>query len=252
MQVDILEFVLPVENNKTLFVWDIQPNHGHAQIHLELSALFSSFGPLYLLKVSPNAPLQPLGFYAIVKFYSAAQAERAQRETDGRTLLHSSTLKVRLSTKKLPHFLSGCSRPLNHARCLELANHCLGFNGWTSDIIMVKDLPPEDEEVVGEDEGAEPQWRRRLRIGCVLRLCFPQHGRSTKGVSVMEDEAVCSGPEDFLQRRCRLQRLVRENALVQAFSNVLLILLGNGKVMVELKHNDLNADDQTEEVLQLE
>lgn len=37
----------------------------------------------------------------------------------------------------MPHFLSGSSRVLSHAHCLELANHVLGFNGWTSDIITV-------------------------------------------------------------------------------------------------------------------
>lgn len=34
MEVDILEFVVPVENNKTLFVWDIQPSLTEAQIYV--------------------------------------------------------------------------------------------------------------------------------------------------------------------------------------------------------------------------
>lgn len=34
MEVDILEFLVPVENNKTLFVWDIQPSHTEAQIYV--------------------------------------------------------------------------------------------------------------------------------------------------------------------------------------------------------------------------
>ena len=34
MEVDILEFQVPVENNKTLFVWDIQPSHTEAQIYV--------------------------------------------------------------------------------------------------------------------------------------------------------------------------------------------------------------------------
>lgn len=59
-----------------------------------LSAVFSSFGPLYLLKVRRNAPLGPPGFYALVKFYSATQAAAAQRGTDGRSLFQTSPLKV--------------------------------------------------------------------------------------------------------------------------------------------------------------
>ncbi|XP_078101213.1 RAD52 motif-containing protein 1 [Sander vitreus] len=247
MEVDILEFKIPVENNKTLFVWNIQPSHTEAQIYAELYGVFSSFGPLYLLKVCPNAPLNPPGFYALVKFYSAAQASKAQRQTDGWPLLHSAPLKVRLSSKKTPHFLVDSSRPLSHARCLELANHCLGFNGWTSDIITLKELPAEEEEE--EDGGGR---RRSLRLGCLLQLSFPHHGQTSRAAAVLEDSFTCTGPDVLLQKRCRLQRMVREKALVQAFTAVLLILLGNGKVMVELKQtSDQFLPEETEGVLQV-
>lgn len=45
--------------------------------------------------------------------------------------------QVKLSSR---HTLSLCGRaiPLSHSRCLDLANHYLGFNGWTSDIITVR------------------------------------------------------------------------------------------------------------------
>ncbi|XP_044037867.1 RAD52 motif-containing protein 1 isoform X2 [Siniperca chuatsi] len=249
MEVDVLEFKVPVENNKTLFVWDIQPSHTEAQIYDGLDAVFSSFGPLYLLKVCPNAPLNPPGFYALIKFYSAAQASKAQRQTDGRSLFQSSPLKVRLSSKQTPHFLSDSSRPLSHARCLELANHCLGFDGWTSDIITLKELSDEEEEEEEEEGGGR---RRRLRFGCLLQLSFPHHGQTTRAAAVVEDSFTCTGPDVLLQKRCKLQRGVREKALVQAFAAVLLILLGNGKVMVEVKQtSDQLLPEQTEGVLQV-
>ncbi|XP_036944179.1 RAD52 motif-containing protein 1 isoform X2 [Acanthopagrus latus] len=249
MEVDILEFQVPVENNKTLFVWDIQPSHTEAQIYEDLYAVFSSFGPLYLLKVCPNAPLNPPGFYALIKFYSAAQASKAQRQTDGRSLFQSSPLKVRLSSKHTPHFLCDSSRPLSHARCLELANHCLGFNGWTSDIITLKELTNEEEEE--EEEGGGGQWRR-LKFGCLLQLSFPHHAQTTRAAAVVEDRFTCTGPDVLLQKRCKLQKVVREKALVQAFATVLLILLGGGKVMVELKQtSDQFLPEQTEGVLQV-
>ncbi|KAM8724210.1 RAD52 motif-containing protein 1 isoform 2-T2 [Acanthopagrus schlegelii] len=274
MEVDILEFQVPVENNKTLFVWDIQPSHTEAQIYEDLYAVFSSFGPLYLLKVCPNAPLNPPGFYALIKFYSAAQASKAQRQTDGRLLFQSSPLKVRLSSKQTPHFLCDSSRPLSHARCLELANHCLGFNGWTSDIITLKELTNEEEEEE-EEEGGGGQWRR-LKFGCLLQLSFPHHAQTTRAAAVVEDRFTCTGedrftctgedrftctgedrftctgPDVLLQKRCKLQKVVREKALVQAFATVLLILLGGGKVMVELKQtSDQFLPEQTEGVLQV-
>ncbi|KAJ4918768.1 hypothetical protein JOQ06_003976, partial [Pogonophryne albipinna] len=116
---------------------------------------------------------------------------------------------VRLSSRQTPHFLS-VSRPLSHARCLDLANHCLGFNGWTSDIITLKE-----------------------------------------GAAVLEDSFTCSGPEVLLQRRCRMQRTVRERALQNAFSAVLLILTGEGKVMVEVSQtSDQISPEQPEGLLQ--
>ncbi|XP_040011267.1 RAD52 motif-containing protein 1 isoform X1 [Xiphias gladius] len=250
MEVDILEFVVPVENSKTLFVWDIQPSLTEAEIYDRLFGVFSSFGPLYLLKVSPNALLHPPGFSALVKFYSDAQASKAQRHTDGRLLFQSSPLKVKLSSKQTPHFMSNSSRPLSHARCLELANHCLGFNGWTSDIVTLKELTDEDG---GDEEGEEGGVkRRRLRFGCLLQLSFPRHRQTTKGAAVVEDSFTCTGPDVLLQKRCKLQKLVREKALVQAFATVLLILLGNGKVMVEVKQtSDQFLPEQIEGVLQV-
>ncbi|XP_055367036.1 RAD52 motif-containing protein 1 isoform X4 [Betta splendens] len=191
MEVDILEFVVPVENNKSLFVWDIQPTLTEAQIYDSLFKVFSSFGPLYLVK-------------------------------------------VRLSSKQTPHFLSQ-SRPLSHARCLELANHCLGFNGWASDIITLKELPSEGGGC-GDEEGVNERRRgRSLKFGCLVQVSFPHHGQTTRGAAVTEESLTFTGPDVLLQKRCKLQRMVREKALVHAFSTVVLILLGNGKVMVELK-----------------
>ncbi|KAK5885685.1 hypothetical protein CesoFtcFv8_019372 [Champsocephalus esox] len=156
MDLVILEFRVPMESNKTLFVWGIPPSHTEAQIYGVLFSAFSSFGPLYLLKVFPSAPPSPPGSYCLVKFYSSSHASSAQRSTDGKKLLQSSPLKVRLSSRRTPHFLS-VSRPLSHARCLDLANHCLGFNGWTSDIITLKELTNEEEEGEDEEGGGQPE-----------------------------------------------------------------------------------------------
>ncbi|XP_056262297.1 RAD52 motif-containing protein 1 isoform X2 [Pseudoliparis swirei] len=194
MEVDILEFKVPVENHKTLFVWDIQPELTEAQVY----------------------------------FYSAVQASEAQRRTDGRPLIQDLPLKVRLSSKHT-HFLPDNSRPLSHAHCLELANHYLGFNGWTSDIITLKELPEEEEE----EEGGG-RWRS-LKFGCVLQLSFPHHGLTTRGAAMVEEGFTCTGPDVLLQNRKKLLKRARENALVQAFSSVLLIVLGDGRVMVELQ-----------------
>ncbi|XP_077476060.1 RAD52 motif-containing protein 1 [Stigmatopora argus] len=233
MEVDLLDFLVPVENNKTLFVWNIRQEFTEAQVHEHLSTLFSAFGPLYLVKVNPNAPFYPPGFNGMIKFYSEKHACKAQRNTDGRSLFQDTPLKVKLSTKKTPHFLSG-SRPLNHGRCVDLANHCLGFNGWTSDIIDLKELPTEEEE---DEEEAGVSGRVRVRLGCVVQISFPRHGVITRGAASVDHVYMSTGPESMIQKRSFLHKLVRDKAAVQAFSTVVLVLLGEGKVMVELRRS---------------
>ncbi|KAJ0058610.1 hypothetical protein NL108_017859 [Boleophthalmus pectinirostris] len=250
VEVEVVEFVVPVENSKTLFVWNLEASQPEHVLLVSLSSLFSSFGPLYLLKISPSSP----GFFsALVKFFSSGHAARAQRETDGKTLMPSRRplqdrpLKVRLSSKKTPHFLSR-SAPLSHAHCLNLANHILGFNGWSSDIITLKELDPDQDldPDLDPDSGGVA-----LRLGCLLQLHFPFHQVTTRGAAVLQQTLTCSDPVEMLLARGRLQRAVREKALVQAFSNVLLVLLGNGKVMVDLKELHQFDPEEQEHFLQV-
>ncbi|XP_059932426.1 RAD52 motif-containing protein 1-like [Gadus macrocephalus] len=263
MEVDIIEFKAPTESNKALFIWDLQAGYSHAYIYERVSSAFSSFGPLFLVKVLPNSPSVSPGFYSLVKFYCSRHALQAQRSTDGTLLFQSTPVKVRLSTRQAP-FLQFDNQLLSHSRCLELANHCLGFNGWSTRIINLKVLPSDSLE---EGQGHEASGRSQevsgrsqevsgsqttLRYGCLLELSFPQHGVSTRGVAVIEETFSLSGPAVCMQKHSKLQRWVRDKALVHAFSSVLLILLGDGRVMVELRPGDqLRLEDQPDEVIKV-
>ncbi|CAL8301405.1 unnamed protein product [Merluccius merluccius] len=154
MAVDILEFRVPVESNKALFIWDIQPCYSHAYIYDRVLSVFSSFGPVFLVRVCPNAPSVSPGFYSLVKFYSSRHALLAQRATDGHKLFQDTPVKVRLSNRQGPSLLLD-DQLLSHTRCLELANHCLGFNGWSTRIINVNELVLEEEEEEADWDLAE-------------------------------------------------------------------------------------------------
>lgn len=56
--------------------------------------MFSKFGPLYSVRVHRNAAVAGPGYYAIIKFYSAGDASRAQRTCNGQRLFQKSPLKV--------------------------------------------------------------------------------------------------------------------------------------------------------------
>lgn len=55
---------------------------------------FSKFGPLYSVRARRNAAVAGPGYYAIIKFYSAGDASRAQRACNGQRLFQKSPLKV--------------------------------------------------------------------------------------------------------------------------------------------------------------
>lgn len=59
-----------------------------------LFTVFSQFGLLYSVRVFPNAAVASPGFYAIIKFYSSRDAQRAQKACDGKPLFQTSPVKV--------------------------------------------------------------------------------------------------------------------------------------------------------------
>ncbi|XP_061080903.1 RAD52 motif-containing protein 1 isoform X2 [Conger conger] len=230
IEADVIEFKVPTENNKTLFIWDILPTLPEAFIYESICGIFSGFGALYLVKVCPNAAVAEPGFYAIVKYYSSAQASKAQRATDGKSLFQESPLKVRLCTRQNPAFSSEV-RPLSNSKCQELANRYLGFNGWSSRIITLQDLS-------GGDDGCSDTETQALalKFGCIVELAFPPHRSTCRGVGVA-GESFQNLPDhlEVCLKRGKLKKWAKDKAMVDAFRNVLLVLLSNGKVAVECR-----------------
>ncbi|XP_024288691.1 RAD52 motif-containing protein 1 [Oncorhynchus tshawytscha] len=243
VEVDVIEFRVPIENNKTLFVWNILSTFSDAFIYESIWNIFCNFGPLYLVKVCPNAAGVEPGFYALVKYFSAAQASKAQKATHGRGFFQSSPLKVKLSTKQYPNFLHN-SKPLSRSKCQDLANHYLGFNGWSTHIVTLKDISNCDDAGRLSTTTGDPQ-EITLKYGCIMDVTFPQHGLSCRGVGVAEETVEGTGPDVVLPKRGKLQRWARDKAVVDAFEKVLLLVLGNGKVVVEcsVERDDVLQDE---------
>ncbi|XP_026882542.2 RAD52 motif-containing protein 1 isoform X4 [Electrophorus electricus] len=190
IEVDIIEFKVPTENNKTIFIWDIQPSLSEAFIY------------------------------------------------------------VHLSTKQNPAFLFG-TKALSHAKCLDLANHYLGYNGWSTRIVTLKELS--DYTAVSGNSDAQAQGKL-LKFGCVVELTIPQHGVTCRGVGVAEEVIdLEKGPEGKLWKRGKLMRWARDKATASAFEKVVVIVLGNGKVAVECRFDpdEILPDENIEAVIQV-
>ncbi|KAI4566770.1 hypothetical protein MJG53_015447 [Ovis ammon polii x Ovis aries] len=149
-----------------------------------LFTVFSQFGLLYSVRVFPNAAVAGPGFYAIVKFYSARDAHRAQKACDQKQLFQKSPVKIRLGTqhKAVQHN----ALALNSSRCQELANYYFGFNGWSKRIIKLQDLSDPEEERENEDI-VTPLQRQSLKFFCALEVVLPSYECRSPGVGMAEE-----------------------------------------------------------------
>ncbi|NXT56201.1 RDM1 protein, partial [Pluvianellus socialis] len=137
---------------------------------------------------------------------------------------------------------------LNSNKCQELANHYLGFNGWSSRIITLQNISGFDGE---NDKLGDALQKRSVKYLCAVEVTLPGHGVCTRGVALGEAEVENSeDPLEFITASRRVQKLAVGKALSSAFQKILLVVLENGKVAVEYNstHGEL-TDALTEEEL---
>lgn len=185
------------------------------------------------------------GFYAIIKFYSSRDAQRAQRACDGKPLFQTSPVKVRLSTrhKALRHQAFA----LNSSRCQELANFYFGFNGWSKRILKLQELPGAEDEAL-----AGPGRKQSLKFFCAVEVVLPAYGCRSPGVGIADEplHQLEEGQPSFLMRRKTAQKLAIQSALSDAFQKLAIVVLESGKVAVEYIPSEESIDAESEEELQ--
>ncbi|CAH6776267.1 Rdm1 [Phodopus roborovskii] len=241
---ELISFVVPTQSDKVLLVWDLSAGPQAEDLSHSLSTVFSQFGLLYSVRVFPNAAVARPGFYAVIKFYSSRDAQRAQKACDGKPLFQTSPVKVRLSTrhKALRHRAFA----LNSSRCQELANYYFGFNGWSKRIIKMQELS-------GPEDGAlpVPVQRQSLRFLCAVEVVLPSYGCRSPGVGVAEEplhQQQEEGESSFLMKRKTAQKLVVQSALSDAFQKLAIVVLESGKVAVEYRPSAESIDPASEDL----
>eukprot|EP00079_Xenopus_tropicalis_P009790 XP_002934108.1 PREDICTED: RAD52 motif-containing protein 1 isoform X1 [Xenopus tropicalis] len=246
MNPEVVSFTIPTESNKIVFVWNISAQKPEEEIYCSLLKVFSQFGALYSLKLLPNAGVCDPGYYAVIKYYCCRDASRAQEACDRKTLFQDTPLKVRVCNKQKGFQYKSLS--LNSSKCQDLANHYLGFNGWSKKIIALQNISGLDE---AEDEG-EVQEKTKLRYLCLLEVGLPGHGIRSRGVGVAEEILVKhKDPAELLIKTGNLQKYAVQKALSDAFQKILLVIFENGKVAAEyVSPNDDTVDCLSEEELQ--
>uniref|UniRef100_A0A8B9UIB3 RRM domain-containing protein n=1 Tax=Anas zonorhyncha TaxID=75864 RepID=A0A8B9UIB3_9AVES len=224
---EVLAFRVPAGSAHTLLVWGLEPAPG---LEHSLFSVFSKFGLLYSVRAHRNAAVAGPGYYAIIKFYSDRDASRAQRACNGQRLFQKSPLKVCVCTKQKG--LQQQVLALNSNKCQELANHYLGFNGWSSRIITLQNVSGFDDE--NGDLGKILQKRSVKYLGAV-EVTLPNHGVCTRGVGLGEADIENSEGTFCMQIKVSsIQKLAVGKALSSAFQKILLVVLG--KAYFCIKH----------------
>ncbi|NXG66440.1 RDM1 protein, partial [Hemiprocne comata] len=218
---EVVEFRVPTGSARNLLVWGLEPQPG---LEHSLFSAFSRFGPLYSVRVHRNAVVAGPGYYAIIKFYSAGDASRAQRACNGQSLFQKSPLKVCVCTKQKGFQEQALA--LNSNKCQELANHYLGFNGWSSRIITLQNVSGFECE---NEELGETLQKPSVKYLCAAEMTLPHHGLRTRGVALGEaDVEDTEDPLGLVTASRRAQKLAVGKALSSAFQKILLVVLGKG------------------------
>ncbi|XP_069762527.1 RAD52 motif-containing protein 1 [Narcine bancroftii] len=253
VQAEVVEFRVPTGNDKTLFVCNLLPRGSEAEIYDYLFKTFSEYGLIYFLRVCRNAPVvaEP-GYYAIVKYYSALSASRAQKVTNDQCLFQKVPLKVQMCTKQrsVAEFREN-QPPLNSIKCQELANYFLGFNKWSSRIIVLQKISDTD----GREEDSQEMvqaLKRSLKYLCIMEVKFKHYDVCCRGIGVSEvsDTQDATDPLDCALMLERTQKSAIQKALSDAFQKVVLVVLDNGKVSIQWRLEHSEMDHFTEEELQ--
>ncbi|XP_007905545.1 RAD52 motif-containing protein 1 isoform X1 [Callorhinchus milii] len=247
---EVLDFKTPMENHKTLFIWNILPNRSEEAVYDLVFKAFSALGLLYLVRVFRNAAGCQPGFYAVVKFYSGSDATRARDATHGRCLFQEVPLKVRICTKQHrgPSF-QGQKLTLNSSKCQEVANYYLGFNGWSSHIITLQNIS-DMEDFDDDAQQMTTAQTKCIKYLCVMEIQFTKHMMCCRGVGLSE-ELVQDGtdPLNYVLKVGRAQKSATQKAMSDAFQKILLVVLGNGKVFVQRSSELEELDSIIEEEL---
>ncbi|XP_055253639.1 RAD52 motif-containing protein 1 isoform X2 [Moschus berezovskii] len=224
---ELVPFAVPTGSDKTLLVWELSSGPTAEALQLSLFTVFSQFGLLYSVRVFPNAAVAGPGFYAIIKFYSARDAHRAQKACNQKQLFQKSPVKIRLGTqhKAVQHN----TLALNSSRCQELANYYFGFNGWSKRIIKLQDISDPKEERENEDIVA-PLQKQSLKFFCALEVVLPSYECRSPGVGMAEEPLdnleEDLGPLSLLMKRKKTQKLAIQKAMTDAFQKLQIVVLG--------------------------
>ncbi|XP_055253647.1 RAD52 motif-containing protein 1 isoform X3 [Moschus berezovskii] len=207
---ELVPFAVPTGSDKTLLVWELSSGPTAEALQLSLFTVFSQFGLLYSVRVFPNAAVAGPGFYAIIKFYSARDAHRAQKACNQKQLFQKSPVK-----------LQDISDPKEER---------------------------ENEDIVAPLQKQSLKFFCALEVVLPSYECrSPGVGMAEEPLDNLEEDL---GPLSLLMKRKKTQKLAIQKAMTDAFQKLQIVVLESGKIAVAYRSCEEVTDARTEEELQ--
>lgn len=159
--------------------------------------------------------------YATAQFFCEADCERCRHHCDG-LLLNGRRMQVTRLTKTSGWSANGAFLELPATKCIELMNHYLGFNGWTSELLGLTAVA-----VPASTAGA-------TAVGFEARVCVRvmSCGMEVIGSSVGDSGDVVAGVSGG-EINARRKKTAVTNAIKATLSRLTLVLFPSGKVVVK-------------------
>ncbi|XP_014789530.1 RAD52 motif-containing protein 1 isoform X1 [Octopus bimaculoides] len=237
--IEIIEFCPPHSNRKNLFVSNIPLSLPPADIYDILYEKFSAFGLLYEIQLFSNTNQQPVQYehmshagkndsvsnnnnaYAFVKYYSIRASQSARRNLNCNLYIGGQQCKIVTAKRKNIFALEYLS--LN--KCYDVANFYFGFNGWTTNIKLLK------QDTYEMDTNST-----------ICKVCFcslstvslPFHRITSEGFGAWEETWNQNDPLQKLTAYHKARKICYQRSIVNAFSKILVLVLPNGKICAEL------------------
>ncbi|XP_076101495.1 RAD52 motif-containing protein 1-like [Mytilus galloprovincialis] len=223
--VEIIDFKRPEGNRKNLYVNSI-PGSSAEDVQEYLYSVFSLYGLIHGIQIYPystsNQSEKVAGYYGFVTFYSVIAAHSAKESLSNKITISGTECKIAYAKRKKD---TQTVTTLHFAKCQELANYYLGFNGWSTTIKLLTEDNEEDSS--GND-------LRKVRYVCVTRIDITGHHLNSEGMGAWEETYIVQDPTSKAKAICKSKKLAYQRSLENAFSKVILIVLPNGKVTVEV------------------
>ncbi|EDV23500.1 uncharacterized protein TRIADDRAFT_58188 [Trichoplax adhaerens] len=215
-----------------------------------LESICSAFGLICGIKCFENEPSKDEGFasaqYAFVQYYSKVAAIQAQKELNGRWFIGFRAMKVNFAN---PKNKQAFKMILPLWKCYDLANFYLGFNGWSVNIVSLREVDQTEDSLQDQkslqqlkiDNLNKPDEKPSKQIRCMqcrIRMAFPRYSDIYAiGDGLAEIVPNTNDPgnlSNIVNSRAKSTKLAYQRACKDAYSQLLFVILNNGKLYIEI------------------